>query len=149
MPGPAQKERYTISELAEEFGITTRAIRFYESKKLLEPTRKGLQRIYSPRDRARLFWIMRGKRVGFTLDEIREMLDLYDHTDGGAEQLRVTLAKSRERIVALERQREDIESAILDLRQGCAEIEERLSHMEEDVAGQSSSESSALEQANR
>lgn len=119
-------ELYSITALAEEFSVTPRAIRFYEDKGLLQPQRVGLNRIYSRRDRARLKLILRGKRLGFSLTDIREMLDLYDLGDGQVEQLRVTLRKSRERLAALERQRRDLDEAIAELRGACRHIEATL-----------------------
>jgi DNA-binding transcriptional MerR regulator len=82
-----------------------------------------MSRVFSHRDRGRLILILRGKRLGFSLAEIKEMLDLYDHGDGQVEQLRVTLEKSRVRIVELEAQRKDIDAAVSDLREGCKQIE--------------------------
>jgi len=119
-------ETYTITELAEEFQVTSRTIRFYEDKELLQPKRNGLNRVYSRRDRARLRLILRGKRLGFRLDEIKEMLDLYHHGDGQVEQLRVLLGKSRERIEVLERQRRDVDQVLKELRQACGAIETKL-----------------------
>ena len=110
-------DTFTITDLANEFKVTARAIRFYEDKKLLKPQRNGLQRVYSRRDRARLVLILRGKRLGFSLGEIREMLDLYDLGDGQESQLRVTLTRSRDRLKVLEHQRRDIDEAIAELRQ--------------------------------
>lgn len=120
------RETYTITELAEEFRITPRTIRFYEDKKLLQPKRNGMNRIYCRRDRGRLKLILRGKRLGFRLDEIREMLDLYDHGDGQVEQLRLTLQKSHQRIEVLRRQRRDIDQALKELKEGCQTIEKVL-----------------------
>ncbi|MDP6692158.1 MAG: MerR family DNA-binding transcriptional regulator [Alphaproteobacteria bacterium] len=127
MPGsstaePTAEATYTISELAAEFGITARAIRFYEDKKLLQPERNGLNRVYDRRDRGRLQLILRGKRVGFSLSDISEMLDLYDPTGEGREQLQLTLAKSRERLEILEQQRRDIDEVIDELRDNCKQI---------------------------
>jgi DNA-binding transcriptional MerR regulator len=118
---------YTISELAAEFGITPRAIRFYEDEELIKPTRQGQTRIYAPRDRVRLALILRGKRVGFSLVEIKEMLDLYDINDGQATQLAVTVRKFSERINALEMQRADIDHALDELREARARLEVLLS----------------------
>lgn len=114
---------YSISELSEEFGVTPRTIRFYEAESLISPQRHGQSRIYTPRDRARLALILRGKRVGFSLAEIKEMLDLYDVQDGQTTQLTYTLKKFDERINALERQRADIDHAVEELREGRAKIE--------------------------
>ena len=101
---------YTISQLAREFEVTPRALRFYEDKGLLTPRRDGLNRVYSHRDRAKLQLILRGKRVGLSLIEIKEILDLYK-IDQRA-QAQTALKKYKARIVALEAQREDIDSAI-------------------------------------
>ena len=117
------EQTYTIQELAKEFRLTSRTLRFYGSKDLLQPTRSGTSRVFSHRDRGRLILILRGKRLGFSLAEIKEMLDLYDHDDGQVEQLRVTLEKSRRRIVELESQRKDIDAAVVDLHAGCRQIE--------------------------
>jgi DNA-binding transcriptional MerR regulator len=114
---------WTISELSNEFGITPRAIRFYEDEELIKPTRQGQARIYSGRDRARLALILRGKRVGFSLDEIKEMLDLYDVRDGQATQLAYTIKKFSERISTLEQQRADIEHSLEELREARARLE--------------------------
>jgi DNA-binding transcriptional MerR regulator len=116
-------ESWTISELSVEFGITPRAIRFYEDESLIKPARVGQSRIYSARDRARLSLILRGKRVGFSLTEIREMLDLYDMNDGQSTQLQYSIRKFSERINALERQRADIDHALEELRAGRARLE--------------------------
>src|SRR5262249_13137215 len=95
---------YSIGDLATEFGISPRAIRFYEDQALLRPQRIGGNRVYSHGDRARLILVLRGKRLGFSLADIKEMLNLYDVDPQHVEQLRVALAKGRERIAGLERQ---------------------------------------------
>ncbi|MCC2113582.1 MAG: MerR family DNA-binding transcriptional regulator [Hyphomicrobiales bacterium] len=109
------KAIFTIGDLAREFDITLRTLRFYEDRGLLNPRRQGQQRLYSRRDRARLDLILRGKRVGFSLNEIKEMLDLYDLRDGQVTQMRVALGKFQDRISALRRQKQDIEEAIVEL----------------------------------
>ncbi len=113
----SDNKTYTITDLAHEFKVTPRAIRFYEDKGLLHPSRQGMMRVYAKRDRARLLLILRGKRLGFSLAEIREMIDLYDLGDGRMEQLTLTLKRSRDRLAALETQRQDIEDAITQLKQ--------------------------------
>jgi len=114
---------FSISELAEEFGITARTIRFYEAEDLIAPQRRGQTRIYSARDRARLILILRGKRVGFSLSDIKEMLDLYDMEGGRSVQLAHALKKFDERINALERQRADIEHSLGELREARAKLQ--------------------------
>jgi DNA-binding transcriptional MerR regulator len=108
-------ERYAIGELCEAFGVTPRALRFYEDERLIAPERRGTSRFYSDRDRARLSWILRGKRVGFSLNEIRELLDLYDLGDHRQTQRRVTIERCGQRIEALRRQRDDIDATISEL----------------------------------
>lgn len=110
-------ETYTITQLAEEFTITSRAIRFYEDQGLISPRREGMNRIYSYRDRARLKLILRGKRLGFSLAEIKEFLDLYDADHTQVEQLRALLKNARGRIRALESQLQDINVTLEELRE--------------------------------
>jgi DNA-binding transcriptional MerR regulator len=107
--------KFAIGELCEAFGVTPRALRFYEDEQLIAPERRGTSRYYSDRDRARLSWILRGKRVGFSLNEIRELLDLYDLGDHRETQRRVTIERCRERIDALKRQKDDIDATISEL----------------------------------
>jgi DNA-binding transcriptional MerR regulator len=111
----AERQEYSIGDMCESFGVTARALRFYEDEKLIAPERRGTARIYSERDRARLTWILRGKRVGFSLDDIRQMLDLYDVGDQQQTQRRVTLERCLDRIAALKRQKEDIDTTIAEL----------------------------------
>ena len=114
-PDALQREQFTISDLTAEFGVTARALRFYEDEGLISPARSGLSRVYSKRDRARLAWIMRAKNVGFSLTEIKEMIDLYDLGDGRAVQRRVTVERCREQVARMQRQRADIDAAITEL----------------------------------
>jgi DNA-binding transcriptional MerR regulator len=111
----AECRRYSIGEMCQDFEVTARALRFYEDEQLIAPERRGTVRLYSERDRARLTWILRGKRVGFSLNDIREMLDLYDVGDQRQTQGGVTLARCRDRIVALKRQQADIDATLHDL----------------------------------
>lgn len=122
------RDSFSISDLSAEFDVTARALRFYEDEGLIAPERRGLQRIYSHRDRARLAWILRGKRVGFSLAEIREMIDLYDIGDGRAVQRQVTLARCRDRIALLQRQKQDIDAAIAELDEFVALLEDPEGH---------------------
>ncbi|QIG80612.1 MerR family transcriptional regulator [Stakelama tenebrarum] len=111
------RDEFSISDMCAEFDVTPRALRFYEDEGLIGPERRGTQRVYSQRDRARLAWILRGKRVGFSLAEIREMIDLYDVDDGRRVQRKVTLDRCRERIDLLAQQKDDIEASIAELQQ--------------------------------
>jgi len=124
---------FTIRQLCLEFKCTPRALRFYEDKGLLAPARDGLNRVYSYKDRARLQLILQGKRVGLALAEIGEILDLYEVDDGGAQQAAKSLRKFRERIVALEQQRIDVEEQIKALQRGCEAMEKRLSETRPDL----------------
>ena len=111
------RESFSITDLSTEFGVTARALRFYEDEGLISPSRRGIARIYSRRDRARLAWILRAKRVGFSLAQIREMIDLYDLDDDRRTQRQVTIGMCRDRIAFLRRQRQDIDSSIEELEQ--------------------------------
>jgi DNA-binding transcriptional MerR regulator len=127
---------YTIRQLCNEFDVTPRALRFYEDKGLLNPARDGLNRVYNYRDRARLTLILRGKRVGLRLSDIRDILDLYSAEDGGAAQAAKSLRKFREQILALQAQREDIDQAIELLREASQRMEDQLSHTRPDLLPQ-------------
>ncbi|MCP8884747.1 MerR family DNA-binding transcriptional regulator [Devosia sp. XJ19-1] len=118
------RDLFSIAELASEFGISTRAIRFYESKGLLAPERVGATRIFRKRDRARLILILRGKRLGFTLRDISDYLSLYDADR--AQQVNLLAGKVDERLALLERQRDDLETTINELREIKSLAEERL-----------------------
>ena len=118
--------RFSIGDMCAEFEVTARALRFYETKGLLRPERRGQTRVYSATDRARLALILRGKRVGFSLEEIKELLDLHTIALREPHAQEALLDTLRSRIAVLERQREDIEHAVADLRNGCEWLEERL-----------------------
>lgn len=117
---------YTISQLAREFEVTPRALRFYEDKGLLTPHREGLNRVYSHKDRARLQLILRGKRIGLSLIGIKEILDLYK-IDQRA-QAQIALKRYKARILAFQEQREDVDAALETLHDGVRQLEEFLSN---------------------
>lgn len=123
---------YSIRELTKELGVTARTLRHYEEEGLIAPGRHGQNRLYSARDRARISLILRGRRVGFSLAEIREILDLYDNNDGGAAQLAYARKKFAERIATLEQQKHDIEESLAELRLGVTMIDNKLADRAED-----------------
>jgi DNA-binding transcriptional MerR regulator len=120
---------YSIAELSREFAVTPRTIRFYEEEGLLKPRRQGLTRLYSAGDRTKLSWIRRGTRLGFSLAEIRELLDLYQVDRTGVQQLRELLRRSRLHIAELERRRRDLDAHIDEFKdvetQVSAELRQR------------------------
>lgn len=111
------KQAYTISDLAQEFGITPRSIRHYEDQNLISPTRDGSKRIYSKIERVRLQLILRGKRIGFSLSEIREIITLYDAPSGEVKQTLLLLKKIEERRNTLNQQQKDIQTMLNELNQ--------------------------------
>ena len=106
----------TIREMCDAYDVTPRTLRFYEAKELLFPIREGQKRLFTKRDRARLKLILRGKRFGFSLEEIRQLLDLYDMGDQQQTQLTRTYDLARERLADMERQRDELTEAIDDLK---------------------------------
>lgn len=110
----------TIREMCDRFEVTPRALRFYEAKELLFPMRQGQKRLYSRRDRARLKLILRGKRFGFSLEDIRQLLDLYDMDDKHTLQLNEVIAAARKRLAELQRQRSDLDQTIAELSEQIA-----------------------------
>jgi DNA-binding transcriptional MerR regulator len=113
---PAQAGLKGINDVAAQLGITHRALRFYEDKGLIAPARVGNTRIYARRDVARMQLILRGKRLGFTIREIREFLDLYDANPTQVEQMQHLVAQIRQRIMLLERQHAALETTITELK---------------------------------
>jgi Predicted transcriptional regulators len=106
----------TIREMCDAFDVTPRTLRFYEAKELLSPVREGTRRLFTRRDRARLKLILRGKRFGFQLEEIRQLLDLYDRDDAQIAQLSQTFEIAKARLADMERQRAELDEAIADLK---------------------------------
>lgn len=108
---------YSISDLTREFDITARTLRYYEAEGLIAPHRQGQTRLYSETDRVKLAWILRGKRVGFSLAEIGEIMHLYRQADGAERQLQSALNLCKDRIADLEAQRADIDATLADLQE--------------------------------
>ena len=122
----AERRFYSIGEICDAFGVPARALRFYEDEQLIFPERRGTTRLYTDRDRARLTWILRGKRVGFSLNDIRELLDLYDIGDHQHTQMLATRNRCAERITALHRQKQDIDTTVAELEEFIGQLDQRL-----------------------
>ena len=113
----AKDDLLSIRQMCEVFDVTPRTLRFYEAKELIAPLRRGTARLYTYRDRARLKLILRGKRFGFSLEDIRQLLDMYDRAPGQQEeQLRRTYELAADRLAQMERQRAELEEAIAELK---------------------------------
>ena len=123
-------ENYTIGELAREFGVTARTIRHYEDEGLLAPLRDGTRRVYRQRDRVRLALILRGRRLGFSLAEAREIIDLYTAPQGEIGQLHLLLDGLADKRAALEQKRRDIDVAVANMDRFAAKCRERLAALE-------------------
>jgi DNA-binding transcriptional MerR regulator len=123
------RETWTIREVAEDFGVTHRTVRHYEDLGLITPERRGTQRVYHRRDRTRLNLILRGKRLGFPLEEIRTIIDLYDRPRGKASQLEYVLGQIDERRTDLVQRRRDLEDALAELDRFEARCREDLSRL--------------------
>lgn len=126
----APDSEFTIRELAQQFDVTPRTLRFYEQKGMIHPVRRGASRIYSAIDHARIELILRGKRVGFALDEIKEILDLQAIDRGGRERIEPAIDRFETRITILQRQREDVDHAIAELQAGLDWMRDRLANRE-------------------
>ncbi len=113
----SEAKTYSISDLAKEFDVTTRAIRFYEDKGMLSPERRGQTRIYTPADRTKLKLILRGKRLGFTLDESRDLIEMYNPSGNNSDQLQTLIDKIRDRQHYLQQQMKDLEVMMVDLQE--------------------------------
>jgi DNA-binding transcriptional MerR regulator len=122
----AERRFYSIGEMCEAFGVTARALRFYEDEDLIAPERRGTTRLYTDRDRARLTWILRGKSVGFSLNDIRELLDLYDVGDQQHTQMLATRDRCADRVKSLRKQKHDIDATIAELEEFCAFLDTEL-----------------------
>jgi len=114
---PTTNETMTIREMCDAFGVTARTLRFYEAKELLFPIREGQKRLFTHRDRGRLKLILRGKRFGFSLEEIRQLLDLYDMGDAQLTQLERTFEVAKDRLRDMEQQRDELNEAIEELKE--------------------------------
>ena len=125
----SESRTYTIGEMAKEFEVTSRTLRLYEEEGLLIPQREGTRRIYSERNRVRLRLILRGKRLGWSLAEIKELFDLYDSSHGEEAQLELMLAKLEQRREMLEMQKRDIENALEDLARIAGNAQNALDHI--------------------
>lgn len=121
---------FSVTQLARDLGITARTVRFYEDKGLIAPRRAGNNRVYTARDRARMILILRGKRLGFSLKEIKEYLDLYDLDPSRAKQVRLLLKAVRSRILLLQDQRVAIDQTLTELRYVEAQANEALANLE-------------------
>jgi DNA-binding transcriptional MerR regulator len=122
----------TIREMCDAFGVTARTLRFYEAKELLFPIREGQKRLFTHRDRGRLKLILRGKRFGFSLEEIRQLLDLYNMGDAQLTQLERTLEVAQDRLRDIEQQRDELNVAIEELKEQMGWGEQMITSLKQD-----------------
>ena len=127
--GDEMREFYTITELTREFGVSTRTLRFYEDEGLFNPTRRGRTRLYRPSDRELLKQILRGKRLGFSIAEIREIIEMYKAPPGAEGQMRLLIEKIAEKRAQLEQKRKDIEESMSELDAAEENCFERLAEL--------------------
>ncbi|WP_011580598.1 MULTISPECIES: MerR family transcriptional regulator [Chelativorans] len=123
------REYYTITELTREFGISTRTLRFYEDEELINPVRRGRTRLYRPSDRHLIRQILRGRRLGFSINEIREIIQVYKAPPGEVGQLRLLLGKIEEKRQVLRQKRRDLEDTLQELDQAEEACVERLAEL--------------------
>jgi DNA-binding transcriptional MerR regulator len=126
MAADAGDDHLRIGDMAKQFGVTLRALRFYEDKGLLDPKREGSTRLYTRRDRARLKLVLLGRKVGFSLREVKQMLDLYDPTGSNMRQLKLTLEKSEKQLTRLKKQRDLVDEAIGELSELMGVVRQKL-----------------------
>ncbi len=134
--GEAPRESWSIAELAAEFDVTLRTIRFYEDLGLISPGRRGTQRVFGSRDRIRLKLILRGRRLGMTLDEIRTIIDMYDAEPGEVGQLHYLLEQLDARRADLEERRRDIEESLVELDRVEAKVRADLERLSSRLSSQ-------------
>lgn len=120
------EELMTIRQMCDAFDVTPRTLRFYEARELIFPERRGQHRLYDRRDRARLTLILRGKRFGFSLEEIRQLLELYEPGGTNSAQIAATIAVGRQRLADMERQYAELSEAIVELKSQLSDAEHRL-----------------------
>jgi DNA-binding transcriptional MerR regulator len=125
-PQIMSEELLTIRQMCDAFEVTPRTLRFYEARELIFPQRRGQHRLYDRRDRARLTLILRGKRFGFSLEQIRQLLELYQPGGANRSQIAATIGVARERLADMERQYAELDEAIADLRRELSDAEQRL-----------------------
>ena len=125
-PRSMSDELMTIRQMCDAFGVTPRTLRFYEARELIFPERRGQHRLYDRRDRARLTLILRGKRFGFSLEEIRQLLELYEPGGTNSAQIAATISVGRQRLADMERQYAELSEAIVDLKSQLSDAETRL-----------------------
>jgi DNA-binding transcriptional MerR regulator len=130
----AQEEYTRIGDMAKSFGVTLRALRFYEDKGLISPKRDGSTRLYTRRDKARLKLILLGRKVGFSLRDVKQMMDLYDPNGTNIKQLRLTLEKSERQLTRLQKQRAAIDEALSELSDMMTEVRKQLSERAQPTA---------------
>ncbi len=134
-PRPTEiTDALTIRQMCEHYDVTPRTLRFYESKELLSPIRQGTKRLFTRADRARLQLILRGKRFGFSLEDIRQLLDMYDRNGSNEAQLTRTFDLARQRLAQMESQRSELDTAIAELKAQLAEGEAALAAFRRETA---------------